>query len=154
MLEQVDNFCCCNFKNWSCSLNTSNRIRLKWRTYQFNGLTFFWNVVSLRTSSFSCTNYSKINSMWYWSFTFVKDFQNMYLLHCISTVILMLSDFSFFSTPIIDIWSVILWYEVQVKRIVRPARVKLLLMSLKKTPRNPFIQMKWISQVSLKTWGF
>lgn len=70
-------------------------------------------------------NYSKINSMWYWSFTFVKDFQNMYLLHCISTVILMLSDFSFFSTPIIDIWSVILWYEVQVKRIVRPARVKL-----------------------------
>lgn len=20
MLEQVDNFCCCNFKNWSCSL--------------------------------------------------------------------------------------------------------------------------------------
>lgn len=151
MLEQVDNFCCCNFKNWSCN---SNRIGLKWRTYQFNGLAFFWNVVSLRTSSFSYTNYSKINSIWYWSFTFVKDFQNMYLLHCISTVILMLSDFSFFSTPIIDIWSVILWYEVQVKRIVRPARVKLLLMSLKKTPRNPFIQMKWISQVSLKTWGF
>lgn len=43
MLEQVDNFCCCtcNFKNWSCSLNTCNRIGLQWRTYQFNGLAFF-----------------------------------------------------------------------------------------------------------------
>lgn len=41
MLEQVYNFCCCDFKNWSCGLNTSNRIKLKWRTYQFNSLAFY-----------------------------------------------------------------------------------------------------------------
>lgn len=34
-------------------LATLIRIGLKWRTYQFNGLAFFWNVVSIRASSFS-----------------------------------------------------------------------------------------------------
>lgn len=92
MLEQVDNFCCCNFKNWSCSLNTCNRIGLQWRTYQFNGLAFFKVEFRLQQAVFHIQIIQRsCSSIWYWSFMSVKDFQNMYLLHYISTVILMFS---------------------------------------------------------------
>lgn len=92
MLEQVDNFCCCNFKNWSCSLNTCNRIGLQWRTYQFNGLAFFKVEFRLQQAVFHIQIIQR--SVQYdtdRSFMSVKDFQNMYLLHYISTVILMFS---------------------------------------------------------------